>query len=601
MKLVKDESLFAFRIFQVVLFISVVFVLIIFRLWFLQGFKGSFYRDKSKNNRTRAVRIVAERGYIYDRNGKELVKNRPAFNLSILKEDVEDLDRTLSLLSEITNVSKSELEERIKNSKTIGHFQPKIVLPDIDRNTLAKLKVNFYRLPGVVIEVVPARVYPRHQLLSQSLGYVREINKDQLTLSEDYKSGDLIGQSGVEKILEEELRGENGSLKIEVDARGVKKRELGSLKSKKGQDIYLTVDSSLQEVAEKAFEERKGALVAMDPNNGQILALVSSPTFDPMIFSKPLSNEDWRGLSLSEERPLRNRAISNHYPPGSTFKLIAAVAGLASKSVTPETRFNCPGYYTLGDHRFHCHKRSGHGVVNMQQAVEQSCNVYFFNLGLNLLGISELHRYGKMFGFGQQLGIEILGEDSGIMPNPAWKKKIYKQEWYPGDTVPVSIGQGFIAVTPLQLASAISALVNGGILYKPKLILSKKDGVFEEKEILHKIEVAPWILETVKQYAKSVVSGEHGTGKRAAIEGIAVGGKTGTAQVVGGKKDENNKKIQDHALFVSFAPVDKPKIVLAIIVENAGGGGLNAAPISKIVMESFFGIKKDTEIVEGNR
>lgn len=573
----------------------VIFLLLVFRLYHLQGIKGSYYRDMSENNRRRAIRIAAPRGDIYDREGRVLVRNRPAFDVALMKEDVEDLEHILELVSEITGISKLELEANFKKNNRNQPFVPRVIVPDIDRELLSRVKANSYRLPGVIVRAVPARIYPHTKLASQVLGYVREISGYQLEADnlKKYRQGDLVGQSGIEKQFEEVLGGTAGYLQVEVDARGNRRDELSLIDTKKGKDLYLTIDLDLQEQAEKSLGEFSGAVVAIDPRSGEILALASSPQFDANIFSGAMRLDEWKAISSDPRRPLRNRAIANHYPPGSTVKLFLAAAGLSAGVIKPNTKLYCPGYYKFAGRRYHCHKRNGHGQVDLAKAIRVSCNAFYYQLG-QMLGIDEMSRFGHMLGYGQKTGIALDGEVSGIMPSPTWKKETQGERWYPGDTLPVSIGQGYLVVTPIQHAFALAALVNGGTLYHPqivkKVVSTQNDK--EEKQypakIVRKLEIDPEILKVVMGYAEGVVQHKEGTGHKAAFEQIRVGGKTGTAQVRSLRFNQDEEKFRDHAWFIGFAPAEDPQIVVSVIVENGGHGGTTAAPVTRDVMEVFF-------------
>ena len=373
---------------------------------------------------------------------------------------------------------------------------------------------------------------------------------------------------------------------MEVDASGNRRGELGIIDNVPGNDLYLSIDSDLQRVAETMLGEHSGAVVAIDPSNGEVLAIASNPSYDPNTFSGRMTSDEWRAVSENRANPLRNRAISDMYPPGSTFKLISTTAGLAEKVINENSSVTCPGYFMLG-RRWHCHKHSGHGHVALNDAVMQSCNVFFYNLG-QMLGIERLSEYSALFGLGQLTGIDLPGEVSGLVPTPSWKKEKIGERWYPGDTIPFSIGQGYVSATPLQMALVASIIANGGTVYQPHLlkrVLNHENGqesVFAQRES-HKIKISPTVWRKVQSLATGVVEGQRGTGKRAAIRGIVVGGKTGTAQA-----GAVGQGLEDHAWFISFAPVDAPRIAMAVLVEYGGHGGVTAAPISKAVMEVYF-------------
>ena len=563
------------------------------RLWYLQGVQGPYYRDLSENNRTRTIRTAAPRGTIYDREGRVLVRNRPAFDIALMVEDTPDVDIAVMRLAQIVDQSPNEVLDQFTTGRRSRPFEPKVVLSDVSRVDLARVKVNSHQLPGVIVATVPTRTYPNGELAAQLFGYTREISKEQLAkYGPRYRLGDSIGQTGLEKHYEDTLRGEAGYLRVEVDARGTRKGELGIVDEQVGSDLHLTLDIDLQRAAQDALGEKRGAVVALDPRNGEILALASSPTFDANILSGQVTKKDWDELRKDGTKPLTNRVHSHIYPPGSTMKLMYAVAGLQEKLVSPETKFNCPGYFQLGRRRYHCHKKTGHGKVDLRTAITVSCNSYFYQLG-QALGIERLSRYLSMFGFGEPSGIDLPGEEKGVRPSAEWKKRTQGERWYPGDTIPVSIGQGYLATTPLQLAAALGALVNGGTYYQPRLIQSMVEQPSGAETVFgptirRRLPVQKEVFDLVREYAGDVVNHQRGTGKRAGFASVRVGGKTGTAQVRAGAREFKQERFKDHAWFIGFAPVEDPQIALAVIVENSGHGGSHAAPVARKVMRVFF-------------
>jgi penicillin-binding protein 2 len=577
------------------------------RLWYLQAVQGSYYRDLSTNNRTRTIRTAAARGDILDREGRVLVRNRPSFDISLLLEDTPDIDKTIERLAEITKRDPAELKQRFASRRKGRRFEPQVVLPDVSRSELAMVKVNTHNLPGVIVTASPTRSYPDGSLAAQIFGYTREITKSQLAQrkADGYKAGDVIGQSGLEKAFEDVLHGASGFKKIEVDAVGRRKRELGIVDNITGSHIYLTLDVDLQRAAQDALGDFKGAVVALDPRSGEILALASTPSFDVNMFSGQMSSKVWNEVVNDERKPLTNRTISNIYPPGSTIKLLWGVAGLADGLIRPETRKFCPGFFKLGGRRYHCHKRAGHGWVNLREAIRVSCNVFFYELGQEI-GISRLSDYMEKFGFGEKSGIVLSGEEVGTRPSERWKLRRFGERWYPGDTLPVAIGQGYLVVTPLQLAVAISSIANGGTVYRPQLIskiVDAKGNVVEkfEPRARRTLGVDPAALKLVREYAEDVVGHERGTAGKARIEGVRIGGKTGTAQVGALGTEKLGERFKDHAWFVSFAPVEDPTLVLVVLVENSGHGGTYAAPVAKKVYEAYFrkkGVIPYPEVIE---
>lgn len=589
------ENFFGHRLRVGAAVICCTLMLLCVRLWYLQVANGAYYRDLSENNRTRTIRTVAPRGNIYDLENRILVHNRPAFNVSLMLEDVPKVDPLLERLSAISNRPVEDLEVSLKRGGKRHPFEPQVVMADVSRVELARVKERNFDLPGVIVDILPARAYPQGDLAPHVLGYSREISRAQLDTAwaqeQNLRPGDVVGQSGVERTWDSYLQGEAGVRQVEVDAMGKRRGELGIVDDEPGNDLYLTLDIDLQRAAQDALGEESGAVVAIDPANGGILVLASTPSFDANLFSGKVEIADWKRLQSDKRRPLTNRAIGEYYSPGSTFKLIMAVAGLAEKIINPQTEFDCPGYYYFAGRAYRCHKRSGHGKVNLEKAIVVSCDSYFYKLG-HLLGIDRIHKYASLFGLGARTGIDLPGERSGIAPSNEWKIRYLGERWYPGETLSVSIGQGFLTTTPLQMAVATAALANGGTVFVPHLLRKAVDRrrgvVYHTQPQMRKVGVDSEILELVRTYSEEVVSSAHGTGKRAAIEGIRVAGKTGTAQVVALGKETLKKKFNDHAWFVSFAPADNPMIALAVIVENGGHGGAAAAPIAKAVMDVFF-------------
>ncbi len=570
--------------------------LLVVRLWYLQCVYGGFYRDLSENNRTRTIRTVPPRGMVFDRYDRVLVRNRPAFDIALMMEDTPNVAEALKSIAELTGRDLEQVKKQFSSRPRGRHFEPQIVLADVSREDLAKVKANTYRLPGVIVRAVPTREYPHQNLAAQTLGYSREISKTQLENllaagRTDVRSGDVIGQAGIEKQWDDDLKGRAGYVQVEVDARGNRRGELGIVDDTAGNDVILTLDLDLQLAAERGLAGRRGAVVALDPTTGEVLALASSPAVDANLFSGKMGSDDWEQITADKSKPLSNRAIGNRYPPGSTFKLFMAAAGLAAKKVTPTSIVHCPGYFMLGNHAYKCHKHSGHGSVDMSKAITVSCNAYFYTLGQDLQ-IGLIDKYGGMFGFGRTTGIELMAEDTGTLPSIEWKQKLFKQKWYPGDTIPVSIGQGYMTVTPIQMARAVGALATG-YLRRPTLIKQIVNSATGKVEVPprtppEKLDFDPSVLETIRKFSINVVNDRSGTGKRAALPGITVAGKTGTAQAAALGKENLGELFKDHAWFISFAPAEDPKIAMAVMVENSGHGGEFAAPISKEVMTVFF-------------
>ncbi len=580
-----------------------VFVLVL-RLWYLQIVKGDYFRDRSENNRLRTVYIPSPRGLILDRQGEILARNRASFNIDFVTEDSKNPKQTVADLAELTHVDLGELTARLTNQNKRRRFEPKLLLKDISRDLVAQVAVQRYRLPGVIVNVVPSREYIHGDLGSHVVGYTREITGEQLKNPQyaGYRMGDVVGQSGIELKWERYLRGERGSQAVIVNASGNKIGEAFFEPEIPGHNVLLTIDRKLQETADRVLTGKRGAIVALDPNTGDVLALASSPRFDPNVFTSEISKDQWVDLVSPKESKLNNRAVQGAYPPGSVFKIFVSIAVLAEQVAPPNESTFCPGSYQFGRRTFRCHKHSGHGPANMYDSIVQSCDVFFYIMGQRL-GVDRIHEYAKMFGFGEKTGIDLSDEAPGLIPSTEWKKNFFRdpddKRWYPGETLPVAIGQGAVTATPMQVARSLAAVVNGGKVLKPRVVrrVSASDGrIFEEHtepEVVRTISplIDASILKEVRRGMEGVVSDKRGTGHRAAlpeIAGIDVAGKTGTSQV--GTKDE------DHAWFAGYAPAEDPKIVVVALVENGGHGGATAAPLVKEVLATHFGV--DLSIAE---
>jgi penicillin-binding protein 2 len=584
---------FGRRLLLAQLFVCLFFSVIGARLWYLQGIKGNYYRNMSENNRTRTIRTASPRGMIFDREGRILVRNRASFNVGLLMEDTPEPEQTVLQLAALSEVESATALEQFTKSKGNRPFEPRVVLTDLTRARLARIKVNTHQLPGVMVSNVPTRRYPNGTVAAQLFGFTREITREQLTSSDKrYRAGDEVGQVGLEKQYENVLRGNAGYVQVEVDARGTRRGELGIVDEAVGGDLYLTIDLDVQRAAEESLRGWRGAVVAMVPETGEIIALASTPTFDANLFSGHVSAQEWNQVSSDPEKPMRNRAISNIYPPGSTIKLFWALVGLQEGVITENTKVFCPGHYQLGKRRYHCHKRGGHGYVDLKTAITVSCNAYFYHLG-QALGIERMAKYLESFGFGDPTGIDIPGEQPGTRPSPEWKRRLYGEAWYPGDTIPVSIGQGYLVVTPLQMAAALSALANDGKTVVPHLVKRIVDRASGEDRPVEPKFKSPVPIDQahfakIREFAAEVVASDRGTGRRSGFTALQVAGKTGTAQVKAGIGEQEDPRFKDHAWFVSFAPAEKPELVVVVIVENAGHGGSHAAPVAREVYKAFF-------------
>ncbi len=582
------------RIRTVVLCLGVGFLVLLLRLWYLQILEGDRYFTLSTNNRLRVRPVEAPRGFILDRNGEILVENRPTFDLYATPEDVINTKEVAATLAEILGVSPGEIEARLHEGRE-RPYQPLLLRKDLDEGMMVAVEERRLDLPGISLHVRPVRAYPIGGAAANLLGYVSEVNQTQLAREEyqDFRPGENIGQAGVERRFDAFIRGIDGGEQIEVDARGRALRMVSRIEPHSGANVYLTIDKRIQEAAETAFAGKKGAVVAMNPTTGEILAMVSRPSYDPNLFAQRLTGEEWEKLATDRTHPMENRAFQAQYPPGSIFKLMVAIAGLESGALTPETKFNCPEHFYLGTAKFDDWKKGGFGVLDLKSAITHSANVYFYQAGLRV-GIDPIVRTAKAFGLGEPPGLGLGDEVKGNLPNPQ-PRRGGQPAWTPGNTVISSIGQGPVVTSPMQLLGMVSAIANGGTIYRPwvvKKITSLSGEILDEyePEAVRQVAVKPETLAFIRQAMLGVVN--EGTGARAKVPGILIAGKTGTAQVVKKGDEKGHAALKDHGWFVSFAPVDNPQIAVVVLVENGGFGGLVAAPVAKAVYEAAFGARQ---------
>jgi len=578
--------------------------LLILRLWYLQVIKGSELRQRSENNSLRLRKINPLRGMILDIHGNVLVDNQTSFDLIYIPNRPEDKQRVGSALSTLYTSRSWKLPDDFSLLEKARPFIPSKIDRNISREKLALIETRSLELPGVAIEVVPIRKYLAGEMIAHIVGYVSEVSQEELEKSKGaYSSGDMVGKSGIEKYYDAYLRGKNGAEQVEVNALGKAVRGLGKIDPVSGHNLVLTIDAYIQKVAWEAMEGKSGAVVAMDPRNGSIYAMVSSPGFDPNLFNGGISSENWNMISRDPRHPMEQRAISGQYPPGSTYKLIVAAAALEEGMISPDTSILCTGSFGLGNRSYRCWQKHGHGMVNLHRAIVESCDVYFYTIG-KMLGVDTIAWYAKKFGFGALTGIDLPREKAGLIPTREWKKARFKRPWQLGETISVSIGQGFNSVTPLQLASAYSALANGGTVYRPQIVkrIETTDGrvvkVMNPKK-QEALPLSPKTLELLKDGLWGVVNEKRGTGGALRRPQLDVCGKTGTAQVIGLPASEKARRAvqsirtnQDHALFTCFVPCGSPEIAVAVIVEHGGHGGSTAAPIARKVVDAYYKSKK---------
>jgi penicillin-binding protein 2 len=597
--------------FRIRLAISAGFVLILFlvlyiRFYYLQVTQQEHYHTLAEANRISISPLVPNRGLIYDRNGRVLAQNYSAYTLEIVPSKFQDLAATLDELAtviEITPADRQRFKKLMKESKRFKSLPIRNRLTDVE---IASFAANRYRFPGIEIKARVLRQYPEKEIVSHVVGYISRINDKDLEQLEfngelnNYRGSHHIGKIGIEQSYEKQLHGISGFEEVETDAIGRSIRVLSRTPPVPGNNLILSLDLGLQEAAEKAFGDHRGALVALDPNNGEVLAFVSKPGYDTNLFIGGIDQENWNLLNNSIDRPLNNRALRGVYPPGSTFKPFMALAALELGKRTPEYSMSDPGYFSLPgvERRYRDWKVGGHGRVNLHKSLVVSCDTYYYSLA-NDLGIDNIHNFISQFGLGKKTGIDIEGEVSGLLPSSAWKMRQYNQKWYAGDTISVSIGQGYNLTTPLQLAFATMMIANDGKAYLPRLvkqIQNSQTGDVEDipAKLLYTIDLKPKYLEVVKS-ALVDVTRPGGTAARAAANAAyTFAGKTGTSQVIGIKQGERyneksiNERHRDHAMFIAYAPAENPKIALAVLVENSGTGGSTAAPIARQVFDYFL-------------
>ena len=576
------------------------------RMTFLQVQQHDYFTTRSNDNRMRVQVVAPVRGLIFDRNGVLMAENLPAYRLEIVPEQIEDMQDTIDRLSKLVEIREQDLQRFHRRLRTEPRFRGVPLRFLLSPEEVARLEVNRHHFPGVSIVAGLSRSYPVGESAAHLLGYVGSISEAELaTLDESrYRGTNYIGKVGVEYSYEDQLHGEPGSRVTEANAAGRLLRELEYSAPRDGKNLYLTIDTRLQTAAEEAMGEETGAVVAIEPDSGALLALVSTPNFSPQLFVEGISHKDYTALQKHPGRPLFNRALQGQYPPGSTVKPIMALAGLETGNIAPYKKVWCPGYYMLpnSSRRYRDWKRTGHGWIDMFEAIFRSSDVYFYQLAVRL-GIDEIARYGEMFNFGSRTGVDLPREKAGVMPSKDWKRAHLGQMWYPGETLNSVIGQGYFNTTPLQLAHATALIARRGKGFRPRVLHAMEDpssGSIDPAVSTPVPEIKlkdPGNWDLVIKAMTDVVHHPRGTGGRAAV-GVKykIAGKTGTSQVAGLKQDEAKapsldkvpRHLRDHALFIAFAPVENPKIAVAVLVEHGGGGGAMAAPIARKVLDAYM-------------
>lgn len=580
--------------------ITGVLFLLLLRAWNLQITNEAYYLSLSENNRLRMVETPAPRGRIYDRNGALLVNNVPGFSLYLVRADMQDQEAVIGRLGQFTEIKQEEVLEKLKNERG-DPYRPIKIKGDLSLREVARIEGHSLSLPGVKIEAEFKRHAVSGSIAAHLLGYVGELTRKQREKAEysTIKSGTIIGQFGIEKKYDALLQGVPGTKRIEVDALGHERQVVKEVFPQQGNDLFLTLDLNLQKAAEEALSGRPGTIIALDPRNGEVLAMVSHPAFDPNLISKGVSSKLWQALLNDKAKPLTNRAIQGQYPPGSIFKIVMAAALLETGTTIADDEINCRGSLQSGKRRFRDWKREGHGPVDLHRSLVESCDVYYYIMGQKL-GIDQIAKYSKLFGLGRATGIDLAFEKGGLIPTRDWKESTFKESWYAGETLSVSIGQGFVSTTPLQLATMVAAVAADGHWYRPHLLKKTRDIATGDFTTLavdkgQRLPITKERLEAIQTALSGVVTEPKGTAKRIRSKVVSIAGKTGTAQVISMKADEDKTEeeeipeaFRDHAWFVAFAPVESPSLVVAVLVEHGGHGGATAAPLAKSVIESYF-------------
>lgn len=609
----REQRLFEQRAIAAVVIIATLSLLLVGRLVWLQIVRYDYYTDLSQGNRVRIEPLPAPRGIIYDRQGLILAENQPAYQLELVPEQVPDLDATLQGLVRIGLLNADDVDDAKRTVRSRRPFDSVPIRLHLSESDMAAFGVNRFEFPGVDIRTRLARSYPQGETAVHALGYVGTVSAADLARidREAYAGTSTIGKVGIEAAYEDPLRGRNGSREIMVNARGRSVEKLGTLQAalqtrpgEPGTDLFLTLDLEVQRVAEQVVRDQRAAIVALDPNNGDVIALVSRPGFDPNLFARGLTRTEYAALNDNPDRPLFNRALRGTYPPGSTIKPVVALAGLTHGIIEPDKPFFCIGYFSLpgSSHRFRDWRPKGHGAVDLRSAISQSCDPYFYSLS-NQLGVRRLNAFLGQFGLGKPTGIDIGGEKSGILPSPEWKKTAFKQRsaqvWFPGETVIFGIGQGYMTSTPLQLAHMTAILATRGKNFEPRLVRAMRDPRTQRMTELTPAPLPPLQAASAEHW-DLIIDGmravmEGGTATRSAAGApYSIAGKTGTAQVFSVAQNARYnesaiaERLRDHAWFVAFAPIEAPRIAIAVLVENGRSGSGTAAPIARTVMDAYL-------------
>ena len=589
--------------------ITVLFSVLAVSFWVLQVVEHAKLEEMAENNHQRTLALRAPRGIVFDREGRVLVENRHAYSISIVREHTKDLNRTVRLLAGVLGLDEAGVREVVDRHRREPTYRPITIVQDASLAQVAAVTARRldFELPDVVVEQVPTRHYPTDAMAAHLFGYVGEVNDNQVAESDELKSGDIVGQAGIERIYNALLMGKDGAKRVVVNSVGREIRTLDEDPPTMGKRLQLTIDYDVQKALEDGFRVSgfNGAAVILDPATGEVLAFASLPAYDPNAFAAGIDRATWASLNADELRPLQDRAIQGRYSPGSTFKLAVATAALEEGIITPDFKVSCPGHAVFYGRSFQCSLPNGrgHGTVDLRQAIERSCNVYFYTVG-NMVGIDRIHKWATLLGLGEKTGIDLPNELQGLVPSTEWKREKMHEKWYAGETISVSIGQGQVSITPVSEAVYISTIANGGTRVTPHLLKAVDDGAGWKSvpaPAPHSVvQLKPETIQAIRDGLWMVVNAG-GTGGRARIVGKDVSGKTGTAQVIsleGAKsaKGKSDKDLRDNGWFVFFAPRDHPQIAGVVFVEHGGHGGVTAAPIAKHVMETFFAKREGTPL-----
>ena len=580
--------------------IAAVFTTLAVSFWVLQVVQHAKFKELAENNHQRTLALRAPRGIVFDRNGQVLVENRQSYSISIVREHTKDLSRTIRLVAATLRVEEAGVRTIVNRHRSEPSYRPITIIQDATLAQVSAVRARRldFELPDVVVEQVPTRRYPLASA-AHVFGYVGEVSDAQVARDDSLKSGDIVGQAGIESVYNALLMGEDGAKRVVVNSVGREIRTLDEEPPTEGKRLRLTVDYDVQKALEDGFRVSgfNGASVILDPRTGEVLAFTSVPAYDPNAFAAGIDRARWAALNTDDLHPLNDRAIRGLYSPGSTFKMAVATAALEEGIITPDFKVYCPGHLNLLGRTWQCSKPggAGHGLLDLRHAIEQSCNVYFYTVG-NMVGIDKIHKWATQLGLGEKSGIDLPNEVQGLVPSSEWKKARTGEKWYPGETISVSIGQGQVSLTPVSMAVYISTIANGGTRVTPHLVSAVDDGsgwkAVPPPAPRSEVQLKPETIQAIRDGLWLVVNG-HGTGSRARISGYDVSGKTGTAQVIsleGAKsaKGRTEKDLGDNAWFVFFAPRDNPQIAGVVLAEHGGHGGTSAAPIARHVMETFF-------------